>query len=100
MGRVAVLLAVALAACNTTASDPARPNLGVANGTMLTVTLVVNGQRVAEFPASGPGPSIETGSLPPLPWRVQGLSPSGRVLTSMDVKPGQVQTRTMGPASC
>jgi hypothetical protein len=94
MGRVAVFLAVTIAACNPTASDPARPNLGVANGTTLTVTLVVNGQRVAEFPGRGQQPSIDTGALPPLPWKVQGLSPSGRVLTSMDVAPGQVQTRT------
>jgi hypothetical protein len=94
MGRVAVLLAITLAACNATVSDPARPNLGVANGTTLTVTLVVNGHRAGEFPAGEPLPTIDTGSLPPLPWKVQALSPSGRILTTMDVEPGQVRTRT------
>ena len=74
----------------TLTPSPQRPNLGAANGTTLTVTLVVNGQRVAVFPPGGPDPSIDLTALPPLPWTVEALSPSGRVLTSMRVQPGQV----------
>ena len=29
------------------------------------------------------------------PWHVEARSPTGRVLTSMDVEPGQVQTNTL-----
>lgn len=87
-----------LAGC--TPSPPAeisqRPNVGVSNGSTLTVTLVVNGRRVADVPADGPYPTIDTSALPPLPWEVQALSPSGRVLTSMHVAPGQVWSTT-GP---
>ena len=80
----------------TLTPSPQRPNLGVANGTTLTVTLVVNGQRVAVFPPGGPDPSIDLTALPPLPWTVEALSPSGRVLTSMQVQPGQVSLGTSG----
>ena len=71
-----------------------RPNLGVANETTLTVTIVVNGQPVGDFPASGPYPTIDIAALPPLPWTVEARAPSGRVLTSMTVKPGDIRTTT------
>jgi len=71
---------------STPSPAPQRPNLGVANGTTLAVTLVVNGHRVAVIPSGGSEPSIA--SLPSLPWTVEALSPSGRVLTSMHVQPG------------
>lgn len=93
--RRAVLLAIVLAACNATANPATRPSLGVSNGTTLAVTLVVNGLPVAEFPAGGAGPTIDVTALPALPWRVEARSPSGRVLTSMLVEPGQVQTTTV-----
>ena len=51
-----------------------RPNLGVSNGSTLTVTLVVNGRRVADYPAGGPYPTIDTTELPELPWEVQARS--------------------------
>jgi hypothetical protein len=98
MRLVVALVAVALAGCNAVGSsspDPsARPSLGVSNGTTLTITLVVNGQPVADFPADGPYPSIDLAALPALPWKVEARSPSGRVLTSMDVKPGDIRTIT------
>lgn len=94
----AALAAVLLAGCTALGGpslDPsARPSLGVSNGTTLTVTLVVNGQRVADFPAGGPQPDIDVTSLPPLPWTVEARSPSGRLLTSMNVGPGDVSTTT------
>jgi hypothetical protein len=105
MRPAVALLAIVLAACNAAGTSPANPSsaaslsippyLGVSNGTALTVTLVVNGQRVGEFPAGGPLPSIDAAALPPLPWNVQALSPSGRVLASMTVRPGQLETRTL-----
>jgi len=56
------------------------------------MSVVVNGQRVADFPAWGPEPSIDVATLPPLPWTVEARSPSGRVLASMHVEPGQVSS--------
>ena len=68
----------------------------VANGTTLTVTLVINGQRVAVAPAGGPEPSIDLTALPPLPWTVASYSPSGRVLSTFRVEPGAVSLDTSG----
>ncbi|MEW5990298.1 MAG: hypothetical protein AB1736_02995 [Chloroflexota bacterium] len=95
--RAATLVALAAVlsgACSSTEA-PERPSLGIANGTTLTVTLVVNGQPIGE---SRPGeePSIDVSSLPELPWVVEARSPNGRVLTSMRVEPGQVWTK-VGP---
>jgi hypothetical protein len=86
----AILIVVALAARHT--PPPSSPNLGVSNGTTLTVTIFVNGQRVGDFPSAGPGPSIDPATLPAMPWTVEARSPSGRVLTSMHVEPGQATT--------
>ena len=100
MRGVVILLAVLLAGCDrvgTSTADPsARPELGVSNGTTLTVTLVVNGQPLGAFGPSVPQPTIDPAVLPPLPWIVGARSPSGRVLTSMTVAPGDVRTTT-GP---
>jgi hypothetical protein len=73
------------------APTPSRPNLGIANGTALTVTLVVNGQPIGEYKPGG-DPFVDVSSLPPLPWDVEARSPTGRVLTSMHVEPGQVSS--------
>jgi hypothetical protein len=64
----------------------------VANGTTLTVTLLVNGQAVRTFEPGEPGPTIDPVILPDLPWTVEARSASGRVLTSMRVKTGDVWT--------
>ena len=86
------LMAFLAAACSSTVA-PERPPLGIANGTTLTVTLVVNGRPIGES-TPGEEPSIDVSALPGLPWLVEARSPSGRVLTSMRVEPGQVWTRT------
>lgn len=108
----AVLLAFALSGCSNSAvgsptAEPTSPpslslsptatpvNLGISNGTTLAVTLFVNGERVAYYPPGGPPPTIDPASLPALPWIVEARSPSGRVLTSMQVKPGDVQTTAL-----
>jgi hypothetical protein len=82
---VGVLLFI-LAACNDPAGSSAatQSQLGISNGTTLTVTLVVNGRRIGDYaPASGA--RIELAALPPLPWIVSALTESGRSLTSMQV---------------
>ena len=85
-------VAIAFTGCGSPAvvtTEPASSSvaLGVSNGTTLTVTFVVNGHKIADFPAGGPMPSIDPRLFPPLPWNVEARSPSGRVLTSMDVLP-------------
>jgi hypothetical protein len=91
---VVVAIAASVLACGV--DDSARPYLGVTNGTTLTVSLYVNGQRVGDFPPVGEDPRrpIDAALLPPLPWRVEARSPTGRLLTSMDVRPGEVTTTT------
>ena len=94
----ATLAMMIVAGCGMTQTvRPERPPLGIANGTTLVVTLIVNGVKVAESRPGAPQPSIDVGALPPLPWDVQALSVSGRVLTSMHVETGQVAiTRNAG----
>ncbi len=53
-----------------------------------------HGQRIADYPAGGPVPSIDSAALPFLPWDVEVRSPSGRVLTTMHVDIGEVVTTT------
>lgn len=88
---ILALLAVGISACGAPADSP---NLGVSNDTTLIVTIVVNGHRVATLAPGGADPSIDAAGLPALPWTVEAQSPSGRVLTSMQVFPGQVKSTT------
>ena len=85
---------VVLAGCALMPSAQDKPPLGVSNGTTLVVTLFVNDQAVAQVPPGGPRPEIDLEGLPPLPWTVEARSPSGRVLTTMRVEPGQVWATT------
>jgi hypothetical protein len=94
---VAIVAMFLVAACNVLPGE--RPALHLDNGTTLAVTLVVNGQAVASYPAGqGTEPAGFAGPLPPLPWSVAVLSPSGRVLTTMAVQPGDVGSTTSGTA--
>ncbi len=89
----AALLATAMfGAClpDVAGGPGATPDLHVANGTALPITLVINGtvfDHVAEL-GSADYPAAD---LPALPWRIEARSPSGRLLTSVDVAPGQVR---------
>ena len=65
-------------------------SLNVSNGTTLTVTLVVNRTVVATAVPGMAVDPIPASALPALPWVVEARSPSGRVLTSMTVKAGDV----------
>lgn len=69
-------------------ADPASiPNFGASNGTQIDIGVFVNGQLVAKL---SPGQSIDpsTTPMPPLPWRVEARSATGRVLGSTSVEPG------------
>jgi hypothetical protein len=92
---LSIVAAVDVFACNA-ASSTTPVDLGIANGTTLTVSLFVNGRLVGNAIPGAPGPSIEPNSLPALPWTVEVRSPTGRVLVSMIVEPGEVRTAT-GP---
>ena len=102
----ATLLCLLIAGCATPQPSPtpavmpsassSGPDLGIWNETTLVVTLVVNGQSVGDLPPAGPAPtgpapSIDVAALPPLPWHVEARSPSGRTLTSLEVRPSDVQ---------
>ena len=93
-------LAVLISGCAAASASPtatARPNLGISNGTTLAVTVGVNGRVIGIAAPGGPSPTFDAVALPDLPWTVEARSPSGRVLTSMTVEPGDVASTT--PAS-
>jgi hypothetical protein len=94
---LAALLVVGLASgCGTPAASQVYA-IGVANGTTLAVTLVVNGQVIRTFTAgSGTGTNgIPASEIGPLPWVVEARSPSGRLLTSMTVRAGDVSSTSL-----
>ena len=93
-----VLLALLVAACGSLIpTPPGSPafdaDIDVVNDTRLDVTIVVNGTDrgvVSAFAAT----SIPAAALPAKPWVVEARSPSGRVLLTFIVAPGQVTTST------
>ncbi len=77
-------VAIAVAAVVAIGCGPSTPpGLSIANGTTLTVTLLVNGTVVGTFAPGVERDPIPATDLPALPWNVEACSPSGRVLTSM-----------------
>jgi hypothetical protein len=96
---LSVLVAYALAGCAAGAPSAAAGastppvSLGVSNGTTLDVTIVVNGTVYAVFTASGTQRAVNMASLPPLPWIVKARTSSGRLMTSLTVKPDQIWGR-------
>ena len=88
-----MLTVITLAGCGATTSPAPSPppGLGISNGTTLTVTLVVNGTTVATFAPHTGRDAIPASLLPALPWKVEARSPSGRLLTSMTVRAGDVR---------
>ncbi len=77
---------------STTPTAP--PGLSISNGTTLTVTLLVNATPAGTFPPGTGRDPIPASDLPALPWQVEARSPSGRLLTSMTVHPGDVWETT------
>lgn len=81
-----------------TACSPAPPDgasdLVVSNQTALAISLAVNGVVVRTIQAHRQE-GVLVKDLPPLPWMVEARTSSGRVLSSMIVRPGDVwQTST------
>jgi len=64
-------------------------DLVVSNQTTLAVTIAVNGTVVRTIQPNAQE-TLFVKELPALPWAVEASSPSGRVLTSMTVRPGDV----------
>jgi hypothetical protein len=91
---LAILVSLSIAGCALLGSDEV-PSLGVDNATTLAVTITVNGVKVDTVPP-GTQRSIAAETLPAMPWTVQALSPSGRVLLEFQVVPGAV-FRTTDP---
>jgi hypothetical protein len=89
---LSVVISSLVAACGALPgvgpADPASiPNFGATNGTRIDIGVFVNGQLMAKL---SPGQSIDksTTPMPPLPWRVEARSATGRVLGSTSVEPG------------
>jgi hypothetical protein len=94
---LAALVALVTTSCSVLAPTPVglQPVLGLSNGTPLAITLFVNGQLVGTAkPGVGLSP-IAFANLPGLPWSVEARSPSGRVLTSMQVASDSVTTTSL-----
>ena len=86
---IALLLGV-LAGCTSPGTVPAAAmSVSIANGTTLTVTLVVNDAPVATV-QPGDDADVPASRLTALPWAVEARSSSGRVLVSLVVHDGDV----------
>jgi hypothetical protein len=84
---VAAALLGLITACST-APTGAR-DLVVSNETALAITLAVNGTVVRTIPAHRQDAFLVK-DLPSQPWDVEARTSSGRVLSSMTVRPGDV----------
>ena len=82
-----------------TPSSAAPPSLNIANGTSLDISLLVNGGKIGDYPPGSGAKQISPASLPPLPWEVQGTTSTHRVLISMHVVIGDVQSQSSGGAT-
>ena len=93
--RLALVLVLALASCSfPIGPTPTAPDaLWVNNGTTLTVDVVVNGALKRSVSAHSQQ-SISASALPQLPWSVEVRTQSGRVLTSLTVRAGDVLETT------
>ena len=90
------LILMAMVAGSCFGGSPSEPpatlaptTLSIANGTTIAVTLVVNGS-VVEVVAPGGYEDPIKAVLPALPWTIETRSPTGRVLSSMTVRPWDV----------
>lgn len=81
--RHALLVPVFLLVACQAVPSMAPPNLGIANDTTVTVTLLVNGVSVGDVAPGGAEPTVDGSAVPPLPWTVTVRSASGRILGTM-----------------
>jgi len=84
---LAVILAIA-GGCGPSADE--RPNLGISNGTALSITLLVNGTIVGVYRGGSGETVIDESRLSQLPWDVEGRTSTGRIVTFVRVDPGGV----------
>lgn len=64
--------------------------ISISNDTTLAITVVVNGESVGPFTGGAYQDPIDASLLPAPPWHIEARTPSGRVLTTMDVQRGDV----------
>ena len=89
------VLAGCVAANGATTQGPSQGvKLIISNGTTIAVTRVVNGSVVETVPPGSYEDPIK-GSLPAMPWNVEVRSPSGRVMTTLDVHEGDYSTTSL-----
>ena len=88
---IAAAALFASVACVDTGPHPlGEAPLEIANGTTISVVLLVNGsvvRTVSPYSAEKMTPD----QLPPLPWSVEARSPHSRTLVSLTVRPGDVR---------
>ena len=110
-GSVLAIAALVLCACapltptspaTTASSGGAAPSvdaipLSIANGTTISVDLVVNGVVIATM-RPGAQTDVPTASFPPRPWAIETRSPSGRVLSALSVSTTDYYDRFSGRA--
>jgi hypothetical protein len=85
-------LALVLAGCGVLPSASTLPlRIGAWNDTPLAVGLFVNGNSAGTVLAGSTTTTIDAAALPPLPWRIEARSPTGRGLASVALQPRQVQ---------
>lgn len=98
---VAIAVALAVASCQLLDSPSGRIidplELSMSNQTTLAITLVVNGQVVGPIAPGAHEDPIDGALLPAPQWHVDARTPTGRVLTTLDVAPGDVWHITEGP---
>jgi hypothetical protein len=98
VGLAATSLLMSLACSGVGPIPSTAAHLEISNGTTLVITLAVNGS-----PITSVGPHsverISPSRLPPLPWQVEARAASGRVLTSLTVRAGDVQRTTNSDGS-
>lgn len=87
----ALLLAL-ISACSPAPTAEAH-DLVISNQTALAITLVVNNVVVRTVQAHKQD-AVFVRELPPQPWVVEARTSSGRVLSSMTVRPGDVWETT------
>lgn len=88
--RVFILLMVVVLGC---AVPHETRDLSVSNQTTLVVTVAVNGAVLQTVPPGEVAAIFMSGSASG-PWTVEARTPSGRVLSSMTVRPGDVSETT------
>jgi hypothetical protein len=94
-GVLSLMVAGCVAASGAPTPEPTQHiGLSIHNGTTMAVTIVVNGSVIETVP---PGTSEDPiqGEMPAMPWAVEVRSPTGRVMTTLDVHPGDYATASL-----